>query len=341
MSMLSRRAFVSGAAAFGAGALLPWARAAHALSQQTRAGKLEARAYFIMHTVVEVVAIGERGSDLVRACEAAAGACRAVELRMNFHDPRSELSRLNEAAGRGEWVEVSDELLVVLEEARRIHIASSGAFDPGTGALVRLYRKTRESGAWPGADEIARARESAGMDSVEIRGRRVRFGNSGMQLDLSGIAKGYAVDRAVAAMRGAGARAGVVNAGGDLFAFGGVADALPRAAIQDPQDAGRVRHELELLEEGLASSGDAEQGVVVAGRFCSHLIDPATGAPARPSLGSASVRAASAMSADAWASALYVRPALAARAPVESLLIGPRGEEVSSARFFSNSPRKG
>lgn len=341
MSMLSRRAFVSGAAAFGAGAVLPWARAAHALSQQTRAGGLEARAYFVMHTVAEVVAIGDRNADLVRACEAAAAACRAVESRMNFHDPRSELSQLNAAASRGEWVEVSDALLMVLKEAARIHAESNGAFDPGTGALVRLYRGARQSGAWPGADEIARARGSVGMDSVEIRGRRVRYGKPGTQLDLSGIAKGYAVDRAVAAMRGAGARAGVVNAGGDLFTFGGVVDALPRAAIQDPQDAGRVRHELDLLEEGLATSGDAEQGVVVAGRFCSHLVDPATGAPARPSLGSASVRAASAMSADAWASALYVRPALATRAPVESLLIGPRGEEVSSARFFSIALRKG
>lgn len=341
MSTLSRRAFVSGAAAFGAGAVLPWARAAHALSQQTRAGKLEARAYFVMHTVVEVVAIGDRSTDLIRACEAAATACREVESRMNFHDPRSELSRLNAAAVRGGWTEVSDELLAVLEEARRIYAASNGAFDPGTGALVRLYRRARESGTWPGSEGLARARESVGMDAIEVRDRRVRYGKPGTQIDLSGIAKGYAVDRAVGAMREAGARAGVVNAGGDLFAFGGAADVLPKAAIQDPQDAGRVRHELALLEEGLASSGDAEQGAVVAGRFCSHLIDPATGVPAQPSLGSASVRADSAMSADAWASALYVRPSLAARAPVESLLIGPRGEEVSSARFFSNSPRKG
>ena len=332
MSALSRRAFLSRAAVVGAGAALPWARAAHALSTLERGAHVEARAYFILHTVVEVVAVGEKRADLAAACEAAAEACRAVERRMNFHDPRSDLSRLN-AAGGGE---VSPELAAVLAEARWVYEQSGGAFDPATGALVRLYRRARESGRWPTSEEIARARGSAGMDAAIINGTSVRFGRPGMALDLGGIAKGYAVDRAVAAMRARGARAGVVNAGGDLFAFGSAADALPKSEIQDPANPDATLHRIALLEEALATSGDAEQGVTVAGRFCSHLIDPATGAPVRAPSGSASVRAASAMSADAWASALYVRPQLAGRTPVESLLIGPRGEQRASAKFFSN-----
>lgn len=336
--MISRRRFLSHAATAGVAlpASLSWVGAARALGGD----QLHARAYFIMHTVVEVVAIGAARDKLENACEAAASACRRVERRMNFYDPRSELSRLNREARGGAWVEVSPQLARVLGEAKRIHDAASGAFDPTTGALVRLYRKTRDGGGWPGSAEIARARRGLGMESVEISGHRVRFGKPGTQLDLSGIAKGYAVDCAVAAMRAAGASAGLVNAGGDLFVFGS-APRLSAATIQDPHNPQRTRHEIALLDEALATSGDSEQGVMVAGRALSHLIDPATGKPVQASLAGASVRAESAMAADAWASALYVRPALARGAPVENLLIGPSGEEVSSPAFFSKPAKSG
>lgn len=329
---LSRRRFLGASLAGGAALSVgSWVRTARALSESLGNRHLHARAFLSMNTIVEIVAVGRDVAKLPAACEAARAACAEVEARMNFFDPRSELSALN-ATPVGCWREVSAELFEVLAMASRVHEDSAGAFDPGVGALVNLYRKAKAQQRLPATQELGAA-HSDGFAAVELdeSGRRVRFTSPGVLIDLSGIAKGYAVDRAVAAMRDAGARSGIVNAGGDLFVFG--TDRLPAAEIEDPYRPGETRRRLEIVEQALATSGDAEQGVILEGRPLSHLIDPSTGESVRASVGSASVRAENAVFADAWASALYVRPSLAGRVPVESLLIVPETEHASAGFF--------
>ncbi len=339
MNRRSRRAFL--AKALAAGAALPftagpWVRAARALSLTGKHRHLHARAYYSMHTLVEVVAVGPESFKLPAACEAAFAACRRVDTAMNFHDPSSDLSRLNRAGTRGDWMEVPPALFQVLADARRVYEASEGAFDPTVGASVLLFRKAREEGRWPDAAATESAAKGIGYSSVDLDASRraVRFGRTGTLLDLSGIAKGFAVDQAARAMREAGAQGGIVNAGGDLFAFGPHAEELPPIAIEDPFEPGKMRESLAILEEGLATSGDSEQGAIVQGRPCSHLIEPSRGAPVQAAVASASVRAPTAAQADAWASALYVRPELARRAGVESLLLVDAKHEEASKAFF-------
>jgi len=344
MNALSRRTFLS--KTLGAGTALafapgPWVRAARALSLTGKHRHLHARAHYSMHTLVEVVAVGSKAVKLPAACEAAFAACRKVDAAMNFYNPSSELSRLNFAGAQGDWVEVSAALFEVLADARRVYEASEGAFDPTVGASVLLFRKAREQGAWPDAAAAENAARSIGFSSVDLDASRqtVRLGHTGTLLDLSGIAKGFAVDEAVRAMREAGATGGIVNAGGDLFAFGPHAEELPPITIEDPFEPGKMRESLAILEEGLATSGDSEEGVIVQGRPCSHLMDPSRGAPVQAAVGSASARAGSAALADAWASALYVRPTLQACSGVESLLIVDAKQERASKAFFKRPQR--
>ncbi len=255
---------------------------------------------------------------------------------MNFYGAGSELTRLNGSAATGKWTEVSPSLLAVLLEARRIYGESEGAFDPTVGSSVLLFRSARTKNEWPSEEEIEKSHGGVGFSFVEIdeSNRRVRFGKREALADLSGIAKGYAVDEAVRAMREAGARGGIVNAGGNLFVFGPAVEKLPLVSIQDPFDPEKTLRTLAILEEGLATSGDYEQGVLVQGRPCSHLLNPANGRPCRSGIGSASARAESAMRADAWSSALYVRPELAGKCAIESFLVAAPGRTLANGAFL-------
>ncbi len=337
MNFSSRRAFLQRSGLLGAGALVsgPLVYAARALSAGGEGKYLEARAFFSMSTVIEVIAAGENRGKLPLACEAAFRECLKVDRAMNFYGPQSELTRLNEFAAAGKWVEVSPPLLSVLREAKQVYEKSEGAFDPTVGSSVLLFRSARQKNEWPSEEEIEKNREGVGFSSIEIDepNRRIRFGKKDALVDLSGIAKGYAVDEAVRAMREAGASGGIVNAGGNLFVFGPAIEKLPPVFIQDPFDSEKILRAVAVLEEGLATSGDYEQGVLVQGRPCSHLLDPATGRPCGSDIGSASARAESAMRADAWSSALYVRPELARKRAVESFLVLAPAKTLASSGF--------
>jgi thiamine biosynthesis lipoprotein len=144
------------------------------------------------------------------AVQAAFAVIEEVQRRLSFQDPESELSRLNRC--RGEFVALSSLAVRVVRLARAMTVASGGSFNCTLGGL--LVRR----GVLPdhGDGEMLDAGTAA---DIEIRGRRVRLARP-VKLTLDGIAKGYAVDCAVTALRDAGVQTGWVNAGGDLRVFG-------------------------------------------------------------------------------------------------------------------------
>lgn len=222
----------------------------------------------------------------------------------------SELSRLNAVAGEGAVV-VSPALFEVLQAAQRIHTLSSGAFDPGVAPLVDLWGfGPRPSGPAPDAQEIETARARLGISAVALNGRdsSVRL-PARVQLDLSGIAKGYAVDRVASLLEAHGAQHYLVEIGGELRLAGSRPDGGPwRIAIETPESAPGVFAVLE--SDGgslaLAGSGDYRNFRIVDGMRASHEIDPRSGRPVTHDLAAVTVVAASAMEADAWATALMV-----------------------------------
>lgn len=183
-------------------------------------------------------------------CEAALAAARAeieaVQAAMSFHDHGSALSRLNRQAHLGPQ-EVAPPLWRVLRASLALARASNGCFDPSVGAaLVR-------SGHLPAPTDDAPPTGEARWHDVELLpGRRVHFRRP-LWLDLGGIAKGHAVDRAVAALRRAGVEGGAVNAGGDLRVFGPQVETV---RVRDPRQPARTMPLLQLRDGAAATSSD-------------------------------------------------------------------------------------
>jgi thiamine biosynthesis lipoprotein len=241
----------------------------------------ERRARPLLGTVVSMRV--EAGPRAARALDAAFAVVAAVQVSMSFHDANSELSRLNREAASA-WVPVSPGLERVLRAALALASASAGRFDPTVAArLVEWGQLPRPAGA-PDADT------SADWRSVEMRAARVRFRRP-TWIDLGGIAKGYAVDRAIAVLQAHGVGHGVVNAGGDLRVFGGAFETI---YVRDPATPAHSRPLLRVRQGAAATSS----GYFSAGGGYTALVDTYRATPLGDGV-SATVCAPRALWADA------------------------------------------
>jgi thiamine biosynthesis lipoprotein len=224
----------------------------------------------------------------------------------------SDASRFNLAAA-GEWVTVSPDLMALVETARGIHEQSEGAFDVTVGPLVRLWGDGRVE---PSDAAIAVARGCVGMRSIESRPHTsevvaaLRKTRHGVEIDLSGIAPGYAVDRIGERLLELGSAAHLVELGGEVRAWGQPAEGRPWRVWLRDADAGQGQPQEIDLDDGSAVATSARR----PGR---SPIDPRTGRPVAATIpsrssmsirfsGTATVRAATCATADAWAVAAIV-----------------------------------
>jgi FAD:protein FMN transferase len=219
-----------------------------------------------------------------------------------------QLAALNEALAGGREAVVREEMATLLADAKRLTLASEGAFDPAVGTLVELwgFHSALEEPRAPDAAAIdAWLRTGASLAAVEIDGRRVRGAVPGIKLDLGGIAKGEAVDRLVTLLGRHGIRNAMVNAGGDLRVLGHRTGRPWRIGIQDPR-SDAVLGVIELADgEAAFTSGDYERYFEGADGRLHHIIDPRTGYPAS-STRAVTVVAKLGVEADAAATALFV-----------------------------------
>lgn len=205
-------------------------------------------------------------AEALGSVDAAFAAIRHVHERMSFHSPDSDLARLR-AAAPGEAVSVDRETIFVLRAALDLYRASNGLFDIGIGAALVA------AGFLPVVDTPGEG-SSADIDIVDDETVWLR---RPVLIDLGGIAKGHAVDRAIAALREAGVRAACVNAGGDLAVFG--ARHWP-VALRDAD--GMVRHHIGIADAAMASSAN----LLDRREFRGRLWSPHIGAGGNPVLSS-------------------------------------------------------
>jgi thiamine biosynthesis lipoprotein len=220
-----------------------------------------------------------------------------------------ELVRINEALAAGTEITVRPEMAGVLRKARQVSARSGDAFDPAVGALVELWGFNSElehPTAPPSAEAIEAWRRSRGtMADVRIDGLLVAAKNPHIKLDLGGIAKGEAVDRALELLRRHGIRNALVNAGGNLRAIGTRGGRAWRVGIQAPRGDGLLGF-VELEDGECAStSGDYERYFEQDGHRLHHLLDPRTGYPVEDTE-AVTVIAASGIDADAASTAIFV-----------------------------------
>ena len=246
------------------------------------------RARPLLGTIVEITVRGmtdDAGSDAIRA---AFSAVEKVQALMSYHDPLSELSRLNFRAAR-HLVQVSPWMFSVLEMAQQLAEESDGVFD------VTIAPRLASWGFLPRNPPNSQDERLATWRDIELTpGRLVRFRRP-LHMDLGGIAKGFAVDQAIAALHAAGAPAGIVNAGGDLRGYG--PEAWP-VVIRHPSDPQAVGHIFSLHDSALATSANYFTRRRWRGCDVCPLVDGRTRLPCADET-SASVLAPGAMLADA------------------------------------------
>jgi thiamine biosynthesis lipoprotein len=208
---------------------------------------------------------------------------RIAELNeiLSDYDTDSELSRLSRTAGEGRAVPVSKDLWRVLEASRELSARSDGAFDVTVGPVVNLWRKARREKKLPRPDMLAEARLAVGWQKLELDPARhtAKLLAPNMKLDLGGIAKGYALDEALAVLRAHGVTRALITGGGDMVA----GDSPPgqrgwriELAPLDVPDAPPVEF-IRLDNAALATSGDLFQHIEISGKRYSHIVDPRTG----------------------------------------------------------------
>jgi thiamine biosynthesis lipoprotein len=261
-----------------------------------------------MGTVARILVVAQTQPQAEAAIDAAFDKIYAIDHLMSDYDPNSQLSLVNrEAFDRP--VPVDAKLFEVLTAAKLYSCMSDGAFDVTVGPEVQLWRKAKEDGVAPTPEALAKAKEAVGYENLilDAENKAVKFAKEGMFLDLGGIAKGYAIDKAIEALQAAGLKGGMVDIGGDLRCFGTPAKGKPHwfIGLQDPQNEEDILMKLNMDNRAVATSGDYRRFVVIDGQKHSHIINPAT-ADSAQDLSSVTIIAPTAMQADALATAVTV-----------------------------------
>lgn len=282
--------------------------------------------------------IEARGPRVEEAIAHAFAEVKRLDERLSTYRPESELSRVNRDAAR-RWVPISAETMALLRRSIGYAELSQGAFDPTVGPLIRAWGFKHLDYRMPDEGAIARARSQVGFKGVMLDpAKGVRFARPGMELDLGAIAKGYAVDRTLAVLKQAGAKAGRVDAGGNQGVWGEPpAGPAWLFGIKHPRADGELLGVVPMSAGSVSTSGDAERGFWRDGVRYGHIVDPGTGRPVRGMV-SVTVRAPSTEQADALSTSLYVLgkergEALLARYPGCSALYVRAGETPGDFRF--------
>jgi thiamine biosynthesis lipoprotein len=286
---------------------------------------------FAMDTLITVTVYGP---DAVGRGRAALGEFRRVERLLSAFLAESEVGRVNAAAGR-KPVRVSRETLDLVALSLKYAALSDGKFDPTVGPLVRLWGIGTGRTAPPAPAEVAAARRLVDYRRVVVdqAGSRLYLPQAGMALDLGGVAKGYAAQRAADLLRREGVRSALVDAGGNIVALGTRPDGRPwRVAVRHPRRPRAVLGILSVVDRAVVTSGDYERYFESGGRRYHHLLDPATGYPAA-GFQSATVVGASSTLADIASTAVFVLgpgkgPAFARQHGLATLVVDGAGRVV-------------
>jgi len=296
----------------------------------------------IMGTEVRVELWHEDPAAASDAVAAVLAEMHRIDALMSSYQQASEISAVNRGAAAGP-VAVSAELVTLLERSADVSRMTGGAFDVTYASAGRFY--DYREGVRPDQAQLSAAVEAIDYRYVQIdrQAGTVRFAHPQVYVDLGGIAKGYAVDRAADLLRGMVPNA-IINAGGDLTAFGSRNPKHPWViGLQHPREPSKVLASFALDQRGVATSGDYQKYFMRDGIRYHHILDPKTGLPAR-GLASVTVIAPNVMQADALATAVFVMGAEKGLAwintlpEVEALVVLEDGK-LQFSSGFRNQPQ--
>lgn len=251
----------------------------------------------MLGTFVEVT------SNSPRAAQIVFNEIQRIENLFSKYKAESEISRLNQAGK----LKVSPDTCYILKKAKEFSLASNGAFDITVGPLIDAWGFSNKQYTVPTRQVIQDTLKKVGSDKIILNSGdcMVKFGLSGMKIDLGAIAKGYAVDCAVKKLKENKITSCLINAGGQIYALGDKSGKPWRVAIKNPRQSG-VSGYLEIKDKAVATSGDYEQYFFKDKKRYSHILNPKTGHPAESGIISVTVLAKDGLTADALSTAIFV-----------------------------------
>ncbi|MFQ5457552.1 MAG: FAD:protein FMN transferase [Myxococcota bacterium] len=245
-----------------------------------RESRVFVRSRYLMGTPVEIKARGSDGAATQKAINAAFGEIARLESLMSHWREDTELARVNRMAGRAP-VRVAPELLEVVKRGIGVSRMTGGAFDITIETVSRLWQIEGDAPRVPTADEIKAALGRVGYRHVIVdeAAGTLFLDAPGVRIGLGGVAKGYAVDRAIDILRDHGIRSAMISAGGDMALLGKDGDRPWRIGVKDPRRPGRTVGWFDGADTTVHTSGDYERFAMVKGKRYHHIFNPRTGRP--------------------------------------------------------------
>ncbi|MBF0400945.1 MAG: FAD:protein FMN transferase [Magnetococcales bacterium] len=318
------------------------------LGKLSHSDSVQTTTRLLMGTMVSITTSHPSPMEADQAVKRAFAEMSRIETLMSSHQSSSTVSHLNRVS-RETWSPLPAELAQLLRRGLTISTQSQGAFAMGLEPLTSLWGFSSDKAATEPPTQTALeawlkgypATEPLSLQTLADHTTQLRLNGPSVGLDLGGIAKGYAIDQAIAVLRQEGIQNAIVDAGGDLRAIGRKGDKPWRIGIQDPRQADQVVA-LSLLQGDISmvTSGDYERFFLYQGKRYHHILDPSTALPADSGLQSVSVQAADATTADALSTAIFVLGAEKGMALLDHfpgsavLLITDTGKPIRSAGFI-------
>ena len=231
-----------------------------------------------------------------------------VNETLSTYIEESEISKLNREAFDNKF-KCSTYLWENLVTAKKAYEFSNGGFDVTIRPLVQLWRFNQKRDQLPTDEEIKNALGKIGFDKIEFfpEEQAVKFKHEGLQVDLGGIAKGYAVDLAVLRLKELGIKRAIIDLGGNMYCFGEMPKGLTayNIAIKNPVDKKSALFTVPLKGQSIATSGNYERFVMIDGKRYPHIVDPRTGWPV-DKVDSVTVISPSALWSDILSTSIFV-----------------------------------
>lgn len=259
------------------------------------------RTQSIMDTFVKISVVPPNSDQtkVEKAIQEAFDRMRRVDTLMSTYKKNSEISELNR---QGNITDPSKETSDVIQRAIEFSKISGGAFDITIRPLVEMWNEAKELKRLPSESKIKETLSLVGYDKIAFQKGGIYFKREGMKIDLGGIAKGYAVDKAVEALKEEGVAQALVNAGGDMYCLG----KEWKVGIQHPRKKNELVEILRLKNKAVATSGDYRRYFTMEGKRFSHIIDPRTGRTVEEVPMSVTIVASDCTTADALSTAVFV-----------------------------------
>lgn len=257
----------------------------------------------LMGTVVEVIVIHNNEGTARRAMGSAFSEMERIDKLMSNFKEESDISRINRKAGI-ESVAVDNDTIEVIKKSIYYSKISNGAFDITIGRVEELYN-FEDEGRIPEKDKFEKYVNHVGYKNIKINGQTVHLAKKHIKLDVGGIAKGYAIDKGIEAVRKHGITNVLINAGGDIRAIGESENGRWKVGILHPRENSKLADTLLIRDFSVATSGDYRKYFIAGGKRYHHILNPSTGLPAE-GIQSVTITAPLAVDADALATAVFV-----------------------------------